>query len=34
MEAARQRDSADAEFRDDAVWRWRLQSRKTEEQPR
>ncbi len=27
-----QRDSADADFRDDAVWRWRLQSRKTEEQ--
>jgi DNA helicase HerA-like ATPase len=29
-----QRDSADTEFRDDAVWRWRLQSRRTEEQPR
>jgi DNA helicase HerA-like ATPase len=28
-----QRDSADAEFRDEAVWRWRLQSRQAE-QPR
>lgn len=26
-----QRDSADAEFRDEAVWRWRLQSRKAEQ---